>query len=150
STAPGRSPTVLRRPTGAPTYPVPTAATTPAPPDPSPASRPKPQAPSPPAALKTPAVRPPSAERGPAAPTPSRPAPTPTPPAPTPASAGAFSAARGERRETQSCTQCGDAFVVVYVAEDPDEGLETVAVACPHCWHINQAMLPASVAYNNE
>jgi hypothetical protein len=40
--------------------------------------------------------------------------------------------------------------MVVYTADDPDEALETVAVACPHCWHINHAMLPATIAYNNE
>jgi hypothetical protein len=151
ATPPSRSPTVLRRPTGAAARPAPV------PPAPSPAPRPTAAASSaPPAALpKASAPRPTSAARTPAAPAsnrpvPSRPAPTPPAPAPTPASANTFAGGRGERRETQSCTQCGDAFVVVYVAEDPDEGLETVAVACPHCWHINQAMLPASVAYNNE
>jgi hypothetical protein len=62
----------------------------------------------------------------------------------------AFGGPRGERRDPQSCTQCGDGFMVVYTADDPDEALETVAVACPHCWHINHAMLPATIAYNNE
>jgi hypothetical protein len=118
--APGRSPTVLRPPT---------AATRPAPAPPPPAA---PRAPSPPvssgSSRSTPAAQP------------SRPAARPS----------AFGGPSGERRDPQSCTQCGDGFIVVYMADDPDEALETVAVACPHCWHINHAMLPATIAYNNE
>jgi len=149
-TAPARPPTVLRRPTGASPSPAPGPAASPAP-----AARPSPPAvsPAPAASAKAAAARPPSAapattpaERPSSVRPPASPA-----PAPPPASVrGAPAASNGERRDRLSCTRCGEAFAVVYVEEDPDEAQETVAVACPHCWHINQAMLPASVAYNNE
>jgi hypothetical protein len=47
------------------------------------------------------------------------------------------------------CTRCGKAYVVVYEAA-PDEPEETVAVACPHCWHVNQVLVSESAAESRD
>ncbi len=57
------------------------------------------------------------------------------PPSPTPPSASRPIPA-GERRDRHECGQCGKPFLVCYEAQ-ANEPLETVSVACPHCWERN-------------
>jgi hypothetical protein len=59
----------------------------------------------------------------------------PPPPAPIPSSAPRPIPA-GERRDRHECGQCGKPFLVCYEAQ-ANEPLETVSVACPHCWERN-------------
>jgi hypothetical protein len=44
--------------------------------------------------------------------------------------------AAGERRDPHECGDCGKPFLVLYEAQ-ANEPLETVSVACPHCWERN-------------
>jgi hypothetical protein len=69
-----------------------------------------------------------------------RPAPSPTPVSSAGRSLAGPPQARGEKQERLNCSQCERPFVVFYES-DPGEGLETVAVACPHCWHKNAVMI---------
>ena len=51
------------------------------------------------------------------------------------------------RHEDGSETNTG--FVVIYDST-PDEGLERVPVACPHCWSLNQVLVGAEAAANTD
>lgn len=50
-----------------------------------------------------------------------------------------------ERRSPGQCGKCRRAFVVSYQAF-PDEGEESVPVACPHCWQVNRVLVAESAA----
>jgi len=121
--------------------PVPAAAAR-APTAPSPAPPRVPAAASPPA---------PSIYATPAAPP--RPAPAPAPPprsAPGPAPAPAHRpGSSGEMRDRIQCEKCDGSFVVVYDLQR-DEPLESVPVACPHCWHLNRTMVGQYAATGKE
>jgi hypothetical protein len=102
-------------------------------------------APAPPAAPK--AAAPPAAPPSKAAahaPTTKGPAPAPRPAAPP-----APSHAAGTQRVRHQCGSCREAFVVTYEA-GADEGEETVAVACPHCWHKNYVLIAESAAESRD
>lgn len=55
----------------------------------------------------------------------------------------------GQRASRHVCGACQAAFVVRYEAA-PDEAEETVAVACPHCWHRNYVLMAESAAETKE
>jgi hypothetical protein len=55
----------------------------------------------------------------------------------------------GPQRVRHQCGSCHAAFVVSYEAA-PDEGEETVAVACPHCWHKNYVLIAESAAESRD
>jgi len=59
------------------------------------------------------------------------------------------SAAAGARHDRHECASCRGAFVVSYDGQG-DEGEETVAVACPHCWHRNYVLVGESAAETRE
>ena len=88
-----------------------------------------------------------------AAPGPPRAAPAaavPPPPRPAPAHAPAHApGASGEMRDRIECEKCNGAFVVVYDLQR-DEPLESVPVACPHCWHVNRTMVGQWAATGKE
>lgn len=108
----------------------------PAPPDlpaPPPVPVPAPAAPKPPAAARLPAPA--------KLPAPARP---PAPPPPAPAAPAA-----GRRQDRHQCASCGAAFLVLYESHG-DEGEETVAVACPHCWHRNYVLVAESAAESRD
>jgi hypothetical protein len=69
-------------------------------------------------------------------------------PAARPAPAAAH-AASGTQRVRHQCGSCREAFVVTYEA-GADEGEETVAVACPHCWHKNYVLIAESAAESRD
>jgi hypothetical protein len=51
-----------------------------------------------------------------------------------------------ERHEGRwECASCHGAFVVLYEAV-PGEGQANVAVACPHCWHVNRLPIGENAA----
>ena len=75
-------------------------------------------------------------------------APSPTQAAPAAPSAPKASAAP-EGPATVACEKCKQAFVVLYEAL-PDEGLERVPVACPHCWSLNQVLVGSEAAANTD
>jgi hypothetical protein len=54
-----------------------------------------------------------------------------------------------EVREHCTCERCGQAMVVVYEAQ-PGEPRERVAVACPHCWSLNQVSIGSWAACGQE
>lgn len=86
--------------------------------------------------------------RGPTPETPSAPAARPAPSAPARSAMGAgrgASGTRGPQTSRHTCMSCREAFVVICDAA-PDEAEETVAVACPHCWHRNYVLVPESAA----
>ena len=60
-----------------------------------------------------------------------------------PAPAGRARSAQG--RSPLQCEKCRKTFVVVYEAL-PDEGEESVPVACPHCWQVNHVLVAESAA----
>lgn len=49
-------------------------------------------------------------------------------------------------RDRQECHKCHRAFMVVYELE-ADEAQDTVSVACPYCWQMNQVLVGESAAY---
>lgn len=59
--------------------------------------------------------------------------------------APAAQARTAEKRSPGQCGKCGKAFVVRYEAF-PDEGEESVPVACPHCWQVNHVLVAESAA----
>jgi hypothetical protein len=68
--------------------------------------------------------------------------------APSAAAAGirpAAPSAKGSRSGNCRCGRCGKPYLVVYEAA-PDEPEETVPVACPHCWQVNQVLVSESAA----
>ena len=71
-----------------------------------------------------------------------------------PASAGGAPAVpadghAGETRERHTCEKCQAAFEVIYEAQ-PSEPRQTVAVACPHCWHVNRVPVGSWAATGRE
>jgi len=50
-----------------------------------------------------------------------------------------------ERRAPGQCEKCRGRFVVIYEAR-PEEAEESVAVACPHCWHVNHVLVGETAA----
>ena len=66
-------------------------------------------------------------------------------PSQAPARAREHRASDQEGRAPYHCEKCGGAFVLVYEAP-PEEDLETVRAACPHCWHVNHVLVAASAA----
>jgi hypothetical protein len=105
-------------------------------------------APSPPAPSATsaapaprPVVTPTTATRSPVPPP--RSAPAPAPPARGPivhARSPSHPPKSGERKDRYECQFCGGAFIVLYEAS-ASAALETVAVACPHCWKNSHVMV---------
>jgi hypothetical protein len=49
-------------------------------------------------------------------------------------------------RDRQECHKCHRAFMVAYELE-ADEAQDTVSVACPYCWQMNQVLVGESAAY---
>jgi hypothetical protein len=75
---------------------------------------------------------------------------SPAPAKPTAAAGRApAAAASGPQSVPHQCGACHAAFVVRYQAAR-DEGEETVAVACPHCWHKNYVLIAESAAESRE
>jgi hypothetical protein len=84
-----------------------------------------------------------------AAPSPPRAAPAAAPPSrPVPAPVHAPGAS-GEMRDRIECEKCNGSFTVVYDLQR-DEPLESVPVACPHCWHVNRTMVGQWAATGKE
>ncbi len=58
-------------------------------------------------------------------------------------------AAGPEKRDRQQCQKCGRPFAVVYPSA-PGEGVRTVQVACPHCWHVGHFPVAEEAALNRD
>ena len=82
-------------------------------------------------------------------PTKAPPPPAAPPPAPAPARPAPPPAGPGPRQDRHQCASCLEAFVVMYESQG-DEGEETVAVACPHCWHRNYVLVAESAAESRD
>ena len=54
-----------------------------------------------------------------------------------------------ESRSWAECEKCQKAFVVVYEAS-AEECEESAPVACPHCWHVNHALVGERAAETRE
>jgi hypothetical protein len=75
--------------------------------------------------------------------------PPPSAKAPGAAPATPATPAKPEGPPRVACEKCRQSFVVIYDAQ-PDEGLERVPVACPHCWSLNQVLVGAEAAANTD
>jgi hypothetical protein len=100
---------------------------------------PPPKAPAP--AKTAPPAKAPAPPRTLAAPAPP---PRPAAPPPPPPSSGP-----GRRQDRHQCASCHQAFLVLYDSLG-DEGEETVAVACPHCWDRNYVLVAESAAESRD
>jgi len=52
-------------------------------------------------------------------------------------------------RDRHECHSCQRPFVVAYEVQ-VDEAQETVPIACPHCWQMNQVLVAEAAAYTQE